>query len=208
MIARMAGTMAALRLLIGSGQRSDGLTLVRSLYEHVVTLCWFMIDPERRLKRLFDHSLASQRTLHKDAAPFGLTLLSEDELEQSRGKSRLPKLPQLATEVDHYWGPRIRGFRAQPESGPKDILTLSGMYVGLYRIASRSAHPTIEGLDPCVESSAGRVFVRTESDEKPLPFGFALPLFAMALLVCHQVLRWPRRRCRALFERLAVLGRS
>lgn len=175
-VARMAGTLGAMRLLIGTGHRSEATTLLRSLWEHVVTFCWYMIDPERRLQIMRDHSLAGQRTLHEEVAAYGVTLLTEHELARTQGKKRLPKLITLAAEVDNYRGPKIKGFRVQPASGSKDLLTLSGLYIGLYRIASRSAHPSIEGLDCCIDVSGRHPLVRLEDDASSYPFGMALPV--------------------------------
>lgn len=89
-----------------------------------------MIDPAPRLDRWIEHSHAGQRTLHEDGLEFGLTLLSDDELAEVQGAKRLRKLPPMAREVDEYWGPRVKGFRVHPESGPKDLLSLEGTYVG------------------------------------------------------------------------------
>lgn len=150
-----------------------------------------MIDPAPRLDRWIEHSHAGQRTLHEDGLEFGLTLLSDDELAEVQGAKRLRKLPPMAREVDEYWGPRVKGFRVHPESGPKDLLSLEGTYVALYRTASRSAHPTIEGLDGCIDLSGRRPTVRLEHDDRTLPFALAVPLTAMALLVCHERLGWP-----------------
>ena len=190
-VARMAGTLGTMRLLIQSGHRSDAMTLLRSLWEHVVTFCWYMIDPERRLSPLTDHSLAGQRTVHEEVAEYGVTVLSADELARTQGKKRLPTLIPLAAEVDEYWGPRIKGFRVQPATGSRDLLTLSGLYIGLYRIASRSAHPSIEGLGGCIDFRGRLPSVRLEDDGDSYPFGMALPVFALALLVSHRVMGWP-----------------
>jgi hypothetical protein len=41
----------------------------------------------------------------------------------------------MAAEVDAHWGTRLIGFRS-PEQGAKGILTFSGLFVAIYRIAN------------------------------------------------------------------------
>lgn len=190
LVARMAGIVDSLTVLVTTQRQSDSLVLLRVLYEHVITFCWLAIDPEPRVDRWAEHSTAQRLKLHRDAALFDITLMTDEELMNARDARRLPPLDQRADEVDEYWGPRIRGFRVNPSGGPKQILAMRGLYTALFRLASRPVHAEVESVDACMEVGQ-RTLVRSERDESLFWSGLAVPVFTHALLVCNKRLGWP-----------------
>ena len=49
LLARSASILDAITALAERGRRSDAEVALRTLYEHVATLCWLAIDPEANL---------------------------------------------------------------------------------------------------------------------------------------------------------------
>jgi hypothetical protein len=78
-LVRMADTVEAAMNLMEAGLEVDARTLLRSLYEQVVTFAWLAIDPGPRFARWFGDGLLEDLRLHNDAQPFGITILEEDE---------------------------------------------------------------------------------------------------------------------------------
>jgi hypothetical protein len=199
LVARMAGIIESMRELVDSRRQADALVLLRSLYEHLVTFLWLAIDPEPRVREWYDHTIRHRGKLHNDALAFGVNdILTEDEVREARDAEELKPLQQRANQVDDHWGPKIRGFYSHPDGGPKHILTLGGMYLVIYRLASRQAHATIESVDPWLSQEPnGRWLVtRHPQDTGGLLWSaLAIPLFAMALVVSHERLGWPDADC-------------
>jgi hypothetical protein len=84
MLVRMADTVDAAMRLMDGGNDVDGGTLVRSLYEQVVTFAWIAIDPGPRYSRWFSQPLWDELRLHNDAMTFGVPVLSEDEVAKTK----------------------------------------------------------------------------------------------------------------------------
>jgi Family of unknown function (DUF5677) len=193
LVARMAGIVASMRPLAEPRHQADALVLLRTLYEHLITFLWLAIDPEPRVGDWYGHTLVHRKALHHDALQFGVKgVLTAAQLKQAEESERLKPLQQRVDEVDQFWGPRIRGFYVQPAQGPKNVLTLLGLYLVIYRLASRNAHATIESIDPCVRPDGPRTIVDRHPQEGSLIWSsLALPVFAMALVVSGERLGWP-----------------
>jgi hypothetical protein len=192
MIARMTGIMESMALLVRTNRPSDIGILLRALYEHVVVFCWVAIDPDKRMEAWGDHSWAQRLRLHNDATLFGIEdIVKPADLDRATKARTMPRLPQLTSEVDEYWSKRTRGFRGQPERGPKDILTMRGLYTGVYRLVSRTAHGEMETVDPCLDLDTYPRVAKFEDDDALWMAAMAIPLFALALIVCHERFGWP-----------------
>jgi hypothetical protein len=193
LVARMAGIVASMRPLAEARHQADALVLLRALYEHLITFLWLAIDPDPRVGDWYRHTLAHRKALHHDALQFGVEdVLTPEQLEKAEEAETLKPLEQRANEADEFWGPRIRGFYVQPAKGPKNVLTLRGLYLVIYRLASRNAHATIESIDPCVRTEGSRTIVDRHPREGSLIWSsLALPVFAMALVVSSERLGWP-----------------
>ncbi len=191
MIVRMADTVESVMALMQARMPVDSLILLRALYEQVVTYCWIAIEPDSHLELWRSNAEMQMRRLHNDALLFGHTVLSKKELARTAGAKELPPLTQLAGEVDEHWGSRIIGFRP-PQRKPNDILNFRGLYVAIYRISSRAAHMEPHSLDPYCEFSVYPRRVRRPEDDESIWWPLAVPLYAQALLVCHEQLNWPK----------------
>ncbi len=203
LISRAAGLVESMALLADAQRPSDVLVLLRVLYEHIVTFCWLAIDPAPRIEQWADHAVFWQKKLHGDAAQWGHEVLTEAELDAAATARPLVSLDKRAAEIDEHWGPRIRGFRPAD-----DLLSFRGLYTHVYRVASRAVHAQVETLDGSIDSSGYPWVVRREQDDSMYLPSLAVPLFAMALLVCAERFSWPDPdRVRAIndafFARLA-----
>jgi hypothetical protein len=67
---RMTDTVESLVVLMADDLNIDGRTLLRSLYEQVVTFAWIGIDPDRRQFRWLGHAQWERLRLHNDARNF------------------------------------------------------------------------------------------------------------------------------------------
>jgi hypothetical protein len=190
MIVRMADIVDSLMVLMAGGCGVDSSILLRALYEHVVTYCWISIDRDDNYERWRSGSLYYQRALHNDAKPYGIQVLAPDELEATAGAEKSAAVPEMAKAVDEHWGSRLIGFRP-PQKKPGDILTFSGLYVALYRIGSRAAHAQMQSLDVYGDFRHYPREVHRPTTEVSIWWPIAVPLYAQALLVCYEQLRWP-----------------
>lgn len=190
MVVRMSDTTRSILALTRSGFSGDAMILLRTLYEQIVIYCWIAINPEEHLDRWKEDAEYQQFKLHNDALPFDAQVLTASELEQVAKAKKLQNIADLAGDIDRYWPSRISGFRA-PRKEPNDILTFRGLYVAVYRIASRETHTKPHALDPyCVVDRNPRI-VRQASHGPSHYWSLAVPLYAQALLVCYEQLKWP-----------------
>lgn len=186
LVARMAGLVDTMALLADKRRPSDVLVLLRVLYEHVVTFAWLAIDPQVRVEKWSDHAAYWQRKTHNDALTWGHSLLTDAELAEADNAQPLPSLEKRAAEVDDYWEPRIPGFRPR-----QDFLSIRGLYVGIYRMASRPTHAQAESVGGSVDASRYPRVVKREAADDMVWSALAVPLFSMALMVSHRRLGWP-----------------
>jgi hypothetical protein len=135
-----------------------------------------------------------RKRLHNDARDFGLTVMTDEQLAEASTLDELPGMIDRADEVDAFWSERVPGFRPQNPRGPKQILTFRGLYAGLYRQTSRYAHAQIETIGECIDFSAyprRPAIVAMEHADDLMWLAVAVPMTAMALLVCHYRFGWP-----------------
>lgn len=208
LVARMTALLESLAALADPPRQPDALILVRALYEHLITFAWLAIDPKPRVEEYLGHSMVHKRTLANDAASYGLDLLSDFERMLAEQGKALAPVDQRAAEVDAYWGQRIKGLYQDPASGPRNILTLRGLYVAIYRQASRQAHAAMESPDECIVEDGTRHLVLREPKGDDLTWSaFAVPLFAIALVIAHERLGWPdEARVREINDAFGEIG--
>jgi hypothetical protein len=193
MIVRMADTVRSIIALSMLGLDGDAMTLLRALYEQVVVYCWIASEPDGHIRRWISDAEYHQLKLHRDAVAFGQKVLTKSELEQAEKADKLLDVAQLAEAADKYWSARIAAFR--PPKGkpakPADILNFRGLYVAIYRIASRNTHAKPQGLDPYCDFESYPSIVDLAKHEPTSYPSLVVPLYAQALLVCHHELKWP-----------------
>jgi Family of unknown function (DUF5677) len=191
MITRVADTVEAMLALMHADCPVDGLILLRALYEEVVGYLWVSANPEVNLPRWIEGARAWELKMHDDATVYGMEILNEQERALAAGARMLPSLANRAADVDDHWGGRLIGFRP-PSKEQEGILTFRGLYVAIYRFASRAAHGQPDSLTPYADSRAYPARVsRSEPAPDSIWWPLAVPLYAHALLVCHDHLGWP-----------------
>ena len=193
-IARITGIVESMRPLAHPDRQSDALILLRSLYEHLVTFLWLAVDPEPRVRDWYGDTMRQRRTVALEALTYGVEgVMTDDQLRAAEEADNLKPLQQLARDVDAFWGPRIEGLYVQPASGTKHLLTLEGLYLGIFRLASESAHATAQSVGPWAREERGdRLLVTLQPRASNLTWsGLAIPLFGMALVIGHERLGWP-----------------
>jgi hypothetical protein len=193
MIVRMADTVEATISLMHADLAIDGLILLRALYEQVVGYLWIAINPEENLGRWLEGARWHERKMHDDALEYDMSILTDEELASTAGARKLKDLAQRAKEVDEHWGGRLIGFR-ESAGGRDGILTMRGLYVAIYRFASRAAHGQPHALDAYANAeSYPRRVTRPSDQSESIWWSLCVPLYAHALLVCHDQLGWPDR---------------
>ena len=97
---------------------------------------------------------------------------------------------QLAKKVDEYWGGQLVGFEAAGH-GLGGLVTFRELRVPLYRTLSEAVHsrPDVMRAYMAVGSHVWRV--GEGAGNASMFFPRVVPLYAQALLVCHQRLGWP-----------------
>jgi hypothetical protein len=188
MVVRMADTVKSVLALAEAGLDGDAMILLRALYEQVVVYCWIAIYPDQNVARWISGAEFQQHKLHTETLPFGETVLEGEALRRAEEAEKLPDIAQLAHACDKHWSSRIPGFRAP---GLDDVLNFRGLYVAIYRIASRVAHAGPFSLDPYCDYDNDKRRVHL-AQHKPTSYPtLVVPLYAQALLVCHHELKWP-----------------
>jgi hypothetical protein len=199
-IVRMADTVEAVVALMAAGLPDDGLVLLRAFYEMVVRFMWVSIDPPVNVVHWGNEARRQSLILHNEVAQHGHTLLNERQIENATGASSLRPLVELADLVDEHWGGRMVGFSEVPIGGGDGMLSMRGMYTFVYRPGSAMAHMQPETLEryamwetsPCVVD-------RPSKDDRSVWWPIMVPLYAHALIACHDQLNWPNpERVRAI----------
>lgn len=191
-IVRMADTVEAVLALRAAGLPLDGLVLLRTFYEMVVRFLWVSIDPAVNTVHWGNDARRRSLTMHREVAERGHTLLNDEQIARASGAGKLPPLAELAEVVDEHWGGRMTGFSALPVDGGEGMLSMRGMYTFVYRPASALAHMQPETLEPY--STWGKfpsVVDRPPRDEPSPWWPIVVPLYAHALIACHDQLNWP-----------------
>jgi hypothetical protein len=226
-LVRMADTVDAAMALMKGMQDVDGRTLIRSLYEQVVTYAWIAIDPGPRYSRWFGESVWADLRLHNDAVTFGEWVLTEEEVVRSThllglGEARgadaaadtcqgtrkrktpaadllLPAVPERARDADAHWSTRIAGLHA-----PGSMLSFRGLYLPAYRQMSRATHSALSGLDVYVRERSHHKVVGPARRPSRLAWALVGPMFGMGLIIAAQdEAKWwiDEREVRALVDR-------
>ena len=207
-LTRMCDTVDSLLALMSDDHHVDGQTLLRSLYEQVVTFAWISIEPESRQVRWGGTGLAERLKLRNDAEQFGETIMSGDETEDVRnrlgigieeddrcGGTRkrkdplpdriLPPTVQRALEADRYWSARIDGLHPSTH-----LLGFRGLYVGVYRLGSQAAHASMQALDPYVQADGNRRVVNHPRPGPRITWGLIPPLLGIAMIIAAEQVNW------------------
>jgi hypothetical protein len=212
MITRMADIARSTAVLLRADCHLDAVVMTRVMYEQAIVFCWIAADPGERLVHWQRAERAAALKAHREASDYGLTVLTPDEVEKAKDFTGL-SVWNLVREVDAFWPEKVKGFRkSSGEKAMIDILTLSGLYLGVYRVASRPIHAHPESLELSLRakppSSSGYVVEHVPTKKWGL-VATVVPVFAMALMVHHHLFDWPDADAvRTVNQRLAWEQRS
>ncbi|MGI8801700.1 MAG: DUF5677 domain-containing protein [Solirubrobacteraceae bacterium] len=177
-LVRMCDTVESLIDQMAERRDADAQDLLRSLYDQVVAFAWIAIDPDERHQRWIDDAGAKMFELHTDAAAFGESVLTEDEIVVAEQAGRLPPMIERATEVDEYWGVRA------PRLHTGDQLSFRHLYLQVFRVGSGTT------LEPYITPKERRIVVDRAREHTLRWYALAAPLLAMALIVASQRFVW------------------
>lgn len=191
-IARMAEIARSAALLIQADAQFDAYALARVMYEQMVTYCWIAMEPTTHIDRWKDTAEAHQLSAHEEAKRYRIKILTAAQVKRAKGKEKLT-VEQMAREADDYWSPRIEGFRVL--SGKKhklDLLTITGLYLGIYRTSSRIVHAQVHSLESVLRQVTQTKVVVERRAAPTVSFAPTIvPMFAMAIEVHHKQFKWP-----------------
>ncbi len=194
LVLRMAGAVENLTRLLPSPHPLDALVVLRTLYEHVVTFCWISIDPDERIDWWVEDGRRAVLRMHRDLdVHFHLSppVLTPQEVERAESCRELPPLAQRAQEVDQYWGERLPNDFRRDRKPPRDLLSIRGLYVAIYRIASQTVHSEPHTIYPYAADGLDDYPMRIDMPgpdvvaEGRFWCEIAGPLFCLALLAHH-----------------------
>lgn len=207
-LVKMADTVDSILLLKTEAHNLDAQTLLRSLYEQVVSLAWIGVDPAVRQPRWLGQARWEELRLHNDAVNFGERLMSPDEIGSAKkllgigtfetdscGRRRrrktplpdriLPPLTDRAREADEYWVNRVSGLHASDH-----LLGFRGLYLGVYRIGSQPTHGSMAALELYFKKERSRYVVQRAAPGPELTWYLVAPLFGIALMIAAQQVNW------------------
>jgi Family of unknown function (DUF5677) len=176
---RMCDTVESIMGLLPERRDLDAQTLLRSLYEQVVTFAWVMIEPTEHHRRWEGEAKMQLLVLHNDALRFGERVLSDREVAASEKAEGLPSVAQRAQDVDAHWPQQTTGFHAAGH-----LLSFRGLYVSIYRIGSRSSHGNLQALTDYIDLEQDpRVVAEHAPIERSMVwYALAGPLLGLALI--------------------------
>jgi Family of unknown function (DUF5677) len=162
LLAKAAGTLASMILLLPAHGMVDAMTLLRALYEGTVQLSWVAIDPDAHLPRWYATSSYWEWREHCYWEKAGRGLRSPQEAEELKKdggtrEDRLPGVPTMAAEADEHWGTLVPGW--SPTSNADDpglFSSMRGLYGYIYQRGSAATHARARGLDPFMSEVSGR----------------------------------------------------
>ena len=215
-LVRMTDTVESLLDLMGLGRDLDGQTLVRSLYEQVVTFAWIAIDPGRREWRWVGDGRWELLKLHNDAAQFGESLgdpvLSDEEVAESKQSLGLSDEPASASGCESAGRRRRRqpdadrilppvtemaeqadehwSVRVRGLHPAGHALGFRGLYLPAYRVGSRAAHGALMPLDPYLSRELNRYVIHEPESGPRVMWALVGPLFGVALVIAARWDRW------------------
>jgi hypothetical protein len=171
---------------------NDASRLLRSLYDHVVTFAWLAADPSVKRIDAWQRSDFEQRLrMDREFTSVGSTLLDADmrismEREIDQIPTTAPDLASKALVADDFWEPRIDAL------GVDEFGSFRGLYTILFRQHSGLVHSTYRGLNHVIEhvSPTGRRVVLETSLGGRGPYGMAVAVYGLALLVAAQAIGW------------------
>jgi hypothetical protein len=211
-LAKAAGTLESMLILLPRRHEVDALTLLRSLFEAVVSFSWVALEPSTNVYRWYSECHYWRLQEHREWLAAGSPpLLTEEEVTESeaflkehpRGRKTIA---QRAKEADTRWAALVPGWGADSQIGADTgwLSTLVGLHRWIYARGSDAAHSRNRGLDPFVTYSHERVLVHNEDRATSLlVYEAGTYLLCMMLGVADQSLGWTTYR-----PALAVLGRE
>ena len=216
LLAKAAGTLESMMLLMPAHRFVDAMTLLRALFENTATYSWIAIDPGDRVKAWYRTSYFWELQEHLDWERAGRGLRTPAEAQELRAQAGLrseglPGVPTMAAEADEHWGALVPGWSPTSlASDPGLFSSLRGLYRYIYQRGSAAVHSRARGLDPFVTVDGDRVAVHAEepaaNDYHPYVLG--LYTLAFAIMASEQSVGWPswRQAAQVLEREVAVFG--
>ena len=216
MLAKAAGTLASMILLLPAHGVVDAMTLLRALYEGTVQLSWVAIDPDAHLPSWYATSSYWEWREHCYWEKAGRGLRSPEEAEELKKdggtrEDRLPGVPTMAAEADEHWGTLVPGW--SPTSNADDpglFSSMRGLYGYIYQRGSAATHARARGLDPFLSEVDGKTTIHAETPASDYHvYALGLYTLAFAIAAAEQSLGWPswREATRILGREAEVFGR-
>lgn len=195
LMAKAAGTLGSMLLLMDQRRWTDSAVLLRSLYESVLMFSWVAIDPQTHLRRWFRQHAKSRLNQHDGAVRnLGWELVSgKVELKLLRDVCQLdikppPPRESMARAVDAHWLNEQGGLEVWGMAS-----SFTKTYELIYRSGSVAAHADLGSL--CgryvtIENSLARAHGDPEHDDL-LGVRMAIDTMCVGLHVCLMSLGWP-----------------
>ncbi len=186
-LVRMADTVESIMCLMPTRKDTDASTLLRSLYEQVVTLVWVAANPKDHFNLWVGNAEAEMLKLHNDAATFGETILTPTEAAKAKSAPKLPHLAERARAADDQWATSVSALHPAGH-----LLSLRGLYIAIYRTGSRPAHGSINALGAYVSETDKnyRYVVNRAEEETMLWYALAAPLLGIAMMIGAERFKW------------------
>jgi hypothetical protein len=99
-------------------------------------------------------------------------------------------MPELAQQVDAFWGGRIDAFRPRVKGAPLQLVTIRGMYIPAYCTLSEPVHAHADVMTAYINAGTAMWPVGEDATGRSIWWALSVALFAQALL-CHTVLGAP-----------------
>lgn len=191
-IVRATRSLEAICLLRSTGFGADATTVLRSLFEHVVTFAWLAIDPAANVPLWLKEDARA-----RIAANTALESMDEpmfDDADTAYFRERIagttggcPSVEGMAREADAHWATRIQHWDL---TDPKN--NFLGLYQLVYRFSSVYVHPRPVGLNIVLAAPMeGVLVVGGEAGDLDEPVTWGPLVLLLGLLVGGPALGWP-----------------
>lgn len=195
LIARQCETVESILDLGSRPSATSASILVRSQFDHAVTLAWLAADTSDERLIQFQRADAKARlAIERETAELGVHVMDEaTKADMERQVRELPDVPvppleQRADLADEHWSGLIPGLRTGTAS------SFGGIYTLAFRRFSAYEHASRMGLNAAVDDLPnGRKLVHQEVLDlgEHGPSGQAPLLLGLSLLIVANRFDWP-----------------
>jgi hypothetical protein len=192
LLAKITRSLEAMCLLRSAGFSADATIILRSQFEHAVTLAWLATAPSTTIPLWLKEDARARLAANTALGTMDEPMLNAEEHAHfsslvAKTEAWFPTVEAMAREADRHWAGVIQAWDLTDHKH-----NFSGLYQVVYRFSSAYVHPRPVGLNNSIASPLdGVVAVTGEVSQVDEPVTWGPLVLVLALLVSSHALGWP-----------------